>query len=42
MATHDAPLRLIGCENSYFTGKIRGYLRWKGVPFEEVLSAVGV
>ena len=42
MATHDAPLRLIGCENSYFTGKIRGYLRWKGVPFEEVLSAVDV
>ena len=35
-------LTLIGCEHSYFTGKARGYLRWKGVPFAEVLSTLEV
>ena len=30
-------LQLIGCEHSYFTGKVRGYLRWKGLAFDEVL-----
>ncbi len=29
---------LYGAEISYFTGKVRAYLRWKGIPFEEVLS----
>eukprot|EP00040_Diaphanoeca_grandis_P027142 m.153819 g.153819 ORF g.153819 m.153819 type:complete len:413 (+) comp30852_c0_seq1:185-1423(+) len=36
------PLQLIGCEHSLFSGKIRGYLRWKGVPFEEVLPTAEV
>jgi glutathione S-transferase len=30
--------RLIGAEASYYTGKARAYLRWKGIPFEEVLA----
>ncbi len=30
--------RLIGAEASYYTGKARAYLRWKGVPFTEVLA----
>ena len=29
---------LIGAEASYYTGKARAYLRWKGVPFEEMLA----
>lgn len=29
---------LYGSEISYFTGKVRAYLRWKRVPFQEVLS----
>jgi glutathione S-transferase len=29
---------LYGGELSYFTGKARAYLRWKGVPFEERLA----
>ncbi|MEZ5945394.1 MAG: glutathione S-transferase family protein [Hyphomonas sp.] len=33
-----APYTLYGAEVSYFTGKARAYLRWRGVPFEEVLS----
>lgn len=32
------PYRLYGSEVSYFTGKVRAYLRWKGLPFEEVPS----
>src|SRR5690348_14559955 len=28
-------LRLYGAEISYFTGKVRAYLRWKGLPFDE-------
>ena len=27
---------LYGAEISYFTGKVRAYLRWKGIPFTEV------
>lgn len=27
---------LYGSQASLFTGKVRGYLRWKGVPFEEI------
>lgn len=30
--------RLYGSELSYFTGKVRAYLRWAGLPFDEVLS----
>jgi glutathione S-transferase len=29
-------LRLYGAEISYFSAKVRAYLRWKGLPFEEV------
>lgn len=29
---------LLGSPHSYFTGKVRGYLRWKGVPYREILS----
>ncbi|MBX3622758.1 MAG: glutathione S-transferase [Rhizobacter sp.] len=36
------PYRLYGAEISYFTGKVRAYLRWKGLPFEEVLSDASV
>lgn len=34
--------QLIGAEASYYTGKVRAYLRYKGVPFEEVLSTRAV
>ncbi len=30
--------KLYGSEISYFTGKVRSYLRWKNLPFEEILS----
>ena len=30
--------QLIGSEHSYYTGKVRAYLRLAGVPFEEVLA----
>jgi glutathione S-transferase len=29
---------LYGSEISYYTGKVRAYLHWKGIPFNEVLS----
>ena len=29
---------LYGAEISYFTGKVRAYLRWKGLPYREVLA----
>jgi glutathione S-transferase len=29
---------LYGSAISYYTGKVRAYLRWKGIPFNEVLS----
>lgn len=28
--------QLIGAECSYYTGKVRAYLRWKGLPFDEL------
>ena len=33
-----APLRLYGAEISYYTGKVRAYLRWKGLRFEEIAA----
>ena len=33
---------LYGAEVSYFTGKVRAYLRWAAIPFEEVLSTADV
>lgn len=33
---------LYGGEISYFTGKIRAYLRWKQIPFQEVLADADV
>jgi glutathione S-transferase len=30
--------RLYGAEISYFTGKVRAYLRWKNLPFQEMLA----
>ncbi|HEY2591453.1 MAG TPA: glutathione S-transferase family protein [Steroidobacteraceae bacterium] len=34
----DNSYRLYGAEISYFTGKVRAYLRWKDLPFVEVLA----
>jgi glutathione S-transferase len=33
-----APLRVHGAEVSYFTGKLEGYLRYKGIPYERVAA----
>jgi glutathione S-transferase len=33
---------LYGAEISYFTGKVRAYLRWKAIPFSEVLADANV
>ncbi len=33
---------LYGAEISYFSGKVRAYLRWKGLPFEEVAADASV
>lgn len=38
----DPCYRLYGAEISYFTGKVRAYLRWKALPFEEVLADAAV
>ena len=35
MAKH----QLIGAEVSYYTGKVRAYLRYKGIPFEEITAS---
>ena len=32
----DNTYKLYGAEISYFSGKVRAYLRWKGLPFEEI------
>ena len=36
------PLILIGTENSYFTAKVKGYLRWRGLPFVDVTPTAEV
>lgn len=33
---------LYGAEVSYFTGKVRAYLRWAGIPFEEVIASADI
>jgi glutathione S-transferase len=33
---------LYGTDISYYTGKVRAFLRWKGLPFDEVLSDASV
>ena len=38
----DVPYQLIGTESSLFSGKIRGYLRHKEIPFTELLSSYKV
>jgi len=35
----DGTLRVYGSEVSYFTGKLEGYLRYKGLPYERVPAA---
>lgn len=35
-------MTLYGAEVSYFTGKVRAYLRWAGIPFEEVIASAHV
>lgn len=32
----NTPYQLYGAEISYYTGKVRAYLRWKNIPFEEI------
>lgn len=36
------PYRLYGAEISYFTGKVRAYLRWKGIAYDEILATATV
>lgn len=36
------PFQLIGTEVSLYTGKVRAYLRYKNIPYEEVLSTAEV
>jgi glutathione S-transferase len=33
---------LYGAEISYYTGKVRAYLRWKGIPFTEITASADV
>jgi hypothetical protein len=33
---------LIGSQNSLYTGKLRAYLRYKGIPFEEIVASQNV
>ena len=40
--TPPATLRLYGADISYFSAKVRAYLRWKGLPFEEVSANRGI
>jgi len=42
MTESPVPLRLYGAELSYFTGKVRAYLRWKGIPFEDIAADASV
>lgn len=34
--------RLYGAQISYYTGKVRAYLRWKNIPYEEISADVNV
>jgi hypothetical protein len=34
--------RLYGAKISYYTGKVRAYLRWKGLAYEEILATADV
>src|SRR5690349_17598234 len=34
--------KLIGAEVSLYTGKVRAYLRYKGIPFEEVAASAEI
>jgi glutathione S-transferase len=36
------PYKLYGAEISYFTGKVRAYLRWKDIAFEEIQADANV
>lgn len=38
----DVPYKLYGAEISYFTGKVRAYLRWKNIAFDEIRSDANV
>jgi glutathione S-transferase len=38
----NARYKLYGAEISYFTGKVRAYLRWKNIPYEEIPSDANV
>lgn len=42
MSTSNKYYTLYGAEISYFTGKVRAYFKWKGIPFKEVLSDASV
>jgi len=33
---------LIGVEHSYYTGKVREYLDWKGIPYEKVVGSLEI
>lgn len=38
--TETRPYKLYGMEHSYYTGKVRPYLRYKDIPFQEILSTL--
>ncbi len=37
-----APYKFYGMDHSYYSGKVRPYLRYKGIPYKEVLSTLWV
>ena len=42
MSTASPRFQLVSVEHSYYSGKARGYLRWRGVPFTEVGASIAV
>jgi hypothetical protein len=38
-ATQQRPYILIGSEHSLYTGKLRAYLIWRGLPFVELTAS---